>query len=63
MCNKCDNIHSSFFKRHHSYKLNKDEEIFTRFCKKKNLPNKFEYFCKTHNQLCCGLCIVKFNKK
>ena len=24
MCNKCENIHSSFFKNHHAYKLNKD---------------------------------------
>ena len=34
MCHKCEKIHSSFFKNHKSYKLNKDEEIFTGFLKK-----------------------------
>ena len=63
MCNKCEKIHSSFFKNHKSYKLNKDEEIFTGFCKENNHPNKLEFFCKNHNQLCCGLCIAKLNKK
>ena len=64
MCNKCDTTHSSLLKNHHHpYKLNKEEEIFTGFCKEKNHPYKLEYFCKTHNQLCCGLCTVKFNEK
>ena len=52
MCNKCDNTHSSFIKIHHTIKLNKDEEIFTGYCKEKNHPNKLEYFCKDHNKLC-----------
>ena len=64
MCNKCDNAHSSLLKNHHHpYKLNKEEEIFTGYCKEKDHPNKLEYFCKNHNQLCCGLCISKLNEK
>ena len=63
MCNKCENFHSSFFKNHHSYQLNREEEIFTGFCKEKNHPNKLEYFCKNHNQLCCAACIAKINEK
>ena len=59
MCNKCENIHSSFFKTHHSYKINKGEEILTGYCKEKDHPVKLEFFCKNHNQLCCGLCIAK----
>ena len=51
MCNKCENTHSSFFKNHHSYKLNKDDEIFTGFCQEKNHTMKLEFFCKNHNQL------------
>ena len=35
MCNKCDNYHSPFFKNHHTYKIYKDEEIFTGYCKEK----------------------------
>ena len=63
MCNKCDNAHSSLLKNHHHpYKLNKEEEIFTGFCKEKN-HYELKYFCKDHNQLCCAACIAKLNKK
>ena len=61
MCNKCENHHLSLFKNHHPYILNKDEEIFTGFCKEKNHSVKLNYFCKIHNQLCCGLCIAKLD--
>ena len=63
MCNKCDKVHSTLFKNHSLYQLNKDEDIFTGYCQEKNHPNKLEYFCKTHNQFCCATCVVKFNKK
>ena len=59
LCNKCSNIHSSLFKNHHSYNIDKDEEIFTGFCQEKNHPNKLEYFCKVHNKLCCAACLCK----
>ena len=62
MCNKCENHHLSLFKNHHPYKLNKEEEIFTGFCKEKNHPNKLEYFCKEHNQLCCAACLCKLKE-
>ena len=63
MCNKCEKYHSPFFKNHKIFKLNKDEELFTGFCKEKNHPNKLEYFCKDHNQLCCAACLCKINEK
>ena len=63
MCNKCDNTHSSFLKNHHSYKLNKEEELFTGYCKEKNNPIKLEFFCKNHNELCCAACIAKLKEK
>ena len=62
MCNKCENIHSSFFKKHNVHKINNDEEIFTGFCKEKNHSAKLNYYCKNHNQLCCSACIAKLNK-
>ena len=46
MCNKCENIHSTFFKNHKTYKLKKDDEVFTGFCKEKNHQNKLEFYCK-----------------
>ena len=63
MCNKCDNIHSSFFKNHHSYNYSKDDEIFTGLCKEIAHHIKIRYYCKNHNQLCCGLCIAKLNEE
>ena len=60
MCNKCEKLHSELFKNHHQYKLDKNlKDIFTGYCKEKNHINELEYFCKDHNNLCCGLCITK----
>ena len=63
MCNKCENHHSALFNNHQTYKINKDEEIFTGYWQEKNHPNRLEYFCKDHNQLCCAACISKINEK
>ena len=63
LCNKCENLHLKLHKNHQAYKLNKEEEIFTGYCQDKNHPNKLEYFCKNHNQLCCAACIAKINEK
>ena len=65
MCNKCDNNHSSLFKLHHKYKLDKDDinNIFTGFCKEENHLEELEFFCKNHNKLCCASCLCKIKKK
>ena len=63
MCNKCEKTHSSFIKNHHSYNINKEDEMFSGYCKEKNHQLKLEYFCKNHNQLCCVACIAKLNEK
>ncbi len=60
MCNKCDNYHSILFKNHHVNKIENDiNELFSEFCKKDNHYGKLEFFCKTHNQLCCSDCLCK----
>ena len=61
MCNKCNSHHSEFFKNfHHEYKLEADKKnIFTGICPEVNHTIELNYFCKTHNILCCGLCISK----
>ena len=61
MCNNCYNSHSSFSKIYHNqHKVEKDKNIsFTGICKVKNHLVELIYFCKTHNVLCCPLCIVK----
>ena len=37
-------------------------EIFTGICGQKNHINYLEFFCKTHNQLCCLACVSNINK-
>ena len=62
LCNKCQNLHSELHEEHQLIKLEKNmmwENIFTGYCKENNHSNKLEYFCKTHNKLCCIECICK----
>ena len=60
MCNKCLNHHNEFIENHHIYNLDKNyDEIFTGLCKEENHKKELNYFCKTHNQLCCAACITK----
>ena len=64
MCNKCENIHLKLCPNHCPYNLNKEiDEIFTGICKETNHINELEYFCKTHNKLCCVACISKIKGK
>ena len=60
MCDKCDKIHLQLCPNHCPYDINKDtKEIFTGICKEENHLNLLDYFCKTHNKLCCAACISK----
>ena len=64
-CNKCNNIHSKFFKNHKIISLDKNnDDIFTGFCKEKN-HNKYDlsFYCKNHNKLCCYACISRIKTK
>ena len=64
MCNICEIFHSKLCHMHHLYKFdNNQNEIFTGFCKEKNHNEKLEFFCKIHNQLCCGSCLCKIRDK
>lgn len=62
MCKECENFHSKFFFNHNKFSLDK-KDIFTGFCKEENHFQKFEYFCITHNMLCCSSCIVNIEAK
>ena len=64
MCNKCLNQHPEFLDNHHKHNLDKDiQEIFTGKCKESNHNIELEFFCKTHNQLCCAACLSKIKEK
>jgi len=60
-CNKCENFHSKIFQGHLITNLanEKNKDIFTGLCQENNHMNVLEYYCKSHNKLCCGLCISK----
>jgi len=63
MCNKCENFHSKLLENHQTFKIEKDiEDVFLGICKEENHQIKLEYFCKSHNQLCCAACIAKIKK-
>ena len=59
-CNKCKNSHVDLFEDHHFCKVDKNEkEIFTGYCNENNHNWDLEYYCRTHNKLCCAACITK----
>ena len=53
------------FEIHQVINLEKNaEEIFSGYCKEEEHNNyKLEFFCKNHNQLCCGAFLCKIKKK
>jgi hypothetical protein len=64
LCSKCEKYHSELFESHNQSRIdNNFTETFTGFCSIKNHFEKLEFFCKNHNQLCCGLCITKIKGK
>jgi len=63
MCNKCEKIHSGLCQNHHPYNLNNMDEEFIGICKENNHFLKLDFFCVTHNQLCCPACITKIKIK
>ena len=66
MCKKCENFHSKLLQKHQIFNLeNQNQEIFTGFCnEEKHHHIQLEFFCRTHNKLCCLACIskIKLNK-
>ena len=65
-CKKCEALHSKLFKFHETILLDKIniEDIFTGYCKEEDHNSQeLEFFCKTHNQLCCAICICKIKTK
>lgn len=63
MCKNCKDLHSKLFKYHKEYSLDKDINlIFNGYCKEKNHLDILEYYCKTHNKLCCSACIAKIKR-
>ena len=65
LCKKWQNLHFELFEEHNLYNLDKNcKDIFTGFCQELNHNNyELDFFCKTHNTLCCLGCTSKFERK
>ena len=64
LCNKCQTFHSELFENHILSNLDKEyNDIFENICKEENHNIKLEFFCKTHNILCCSSCICKIKNE
>ena len=62
VCDKCKDYHNNLIKRNHKLinlfnNENNGEDI--EICLEQNHQEKLEYFCRTHNQLCCRACVTK----
>ena len=63
MCNKCEKSHSKLFSKHQVFNLDiQNDNIFTGFWKEPKHHLELEFFCKTHNSLCCAACLCKLEK-
>ena len=64
LCKKCETFHSTLFQNHSLYKIEQDlKDIFTGFCLRDNHNQILEFYCKTHNELCCASCICPLKGK
>ena len=59
-CEDCLVFHQSLFSGHKTRELT-NKIIFKGICNENQHSEKYEYFCKTHNKLCCSKCIIKIN--
>ena len=62
LCEICQKNHQELYNHNHININENQTEIFTGICKEKNHINNLDFFCKTHNKLCCLACISIINK-
>ena len=57
-CEDCLKLHNKLYKKHKPKAL-EDKIIFKGMCNEYQHNEKYEYFCRTHNKLCCSKCTTK----
>ena len=63
MCNKCESLHSKLFSSHKTLIIGKEiEEFFDEYCPEEKHNQYLEFFCKTHNKICCAVCLCTIKK-
>jgi hypothetical protein len=67
-CNKCQNHHLEIFENHNILNIDKDSKNdflidSSLYCNENNHNSNLDYYCKSHNKLCCAYCITKLKGK
>ena len=63
LCETCSTSHFDANPNHNLFSVDKDLRLnFTGYCSEGH-PNKLEYYCSTHTNLCCAACLCKINDK
>ena len=63
LCETCSTSHYDTNPKHNLFSVDKDLHLnFTGFCNEGNHPNKLDYYCSTHNNLCCAACLCKLKE-
>ena len=63
LCHKCEKSHSKIFKTHHKNILEENIKLINDLCKENNHLIELNYFCISHNTLCCESCLNEKNNK
>jgi len=63
LCNKCTNAHIEDFDSHHNYKIDiNNQDLFIGLCNEPNHKSRLDFYCKSHNKLCCAACLCKIKE-
>ena len=64
LCETCSTSHCDTNPKHNLFSVDKDLNLnFTGYCTEGNHPNKLDYYCFTHNNLCCAACLCKIKDR
>ena len=64
LCEICVASHNKCDRKHELLPEDKEMNLKTKgICTESNHPNKLNYYCITHNNLCCAACLCKIKEK
>ena len=64
LCETCSTTHCEKNQYHNLLSVDDDLNLqFTGFCAEGHHKNKLDYYCYTHNNLCCAACLCKIKDK
>lgn len=64
LCELCLASHAKCDRKHELYSIDNELNLsFKGTCQENNHPNNLDYYCSTHNNLCCAACLCKIKDK